>query len=59
MGTMLMGITTQVFGTSRAGVAMIAVMFAIGFICFRVQCKVDEKEGAVPGGGVNLAKERF
>ena len=59
MGTMLMGITTQIFGTSRAGVVVIAAMFVVGFICFRVQCRVDEKEEAAPGGGVDLAKERF
>ena len=30
MGTMLMGITTQLFDTSRAGVAAIAAMFVVG-----------------------------
>lgn len=59
MGTMLMGVATQLFDTSRAGVVVIATMFVIGFICFRVQCKVDEKEEAAPGGGVGFAKERF
>ena len=33
MGTMLMGITTQLFDTSRAGVAAIAAMFVVGFRC--------------------------
>ncbi len=35
MGTMLMGISTQLFDTSRAGVAILAVMFAAGFLLFR------------------------
>jgi len=34
-GTLTMGIATQVFDTSRAGVAVISVMFVIGFILFR------------------------
>ena len=36
MGTLLMGISTQLFDTSRAGVAVLAVMFAIGFVLFRI-----------------------
>lgn len=35
MGTTLMGIFTQLTGTSRSGVAVIAVMFLIGFFLFR------------------------
>ncbi len=34
MGTMLMGVTTQVFHTSKAGVAVIALMIVIGFVLF-------------------------
>ena len=37
MGTMLMGISTQLFDTSRAGVVAIAAMFVIGFIFFQLQ----------------------
>ena len=37
MGTMLMGISTQLFDTSRAGVVVIAAMFVIGFIFFQLQ----------------------
>lgn len=36
-GTLLMGISTQLFDTSRAGVLVIAGMFLVGFICFRGQ----------------------
>ena len=42
MGTMLMGITTQLFDTSRAGVAAIAAMFVVGFICFQMQRRCME-----------------
>ena len=35
MGTLLMGISTQLFNTSRAGVSILAVMFAVGFVLFR------------------------
>ena len=34
MGTMLMGISTQLSGSSRTGVGMLAVMFIIGFFLF-------------------------
>lgn len=59
MGTMLMGITTQLFGTSRAGVVVIAAMFVAGFICFKVQCGIAENEERAPGGEAGFAKERF
>lgn len=36
VGTLLMGISTQLFDTSRAGVAVLAVMFAVGFVLFRI-----------------------
>ena len=36
VGTLLMGISTQLFHTSRAGVAMLALMFAAGFVLFRM-----------------------
>lgn len=46
MGTMLMGISTQLFNTSRAGVALLAVMFVIGFGFFRVAIKKAETKEA-------------
>ncbi len=59
MGTMLMGITTQLFDTSRAGVAAIAAMFVVGFICFQMQRRCMEGEtsqsGAM-GGAAGFAK---
>ena len=42
MGTMLMGISTQLFDTSRAGVVVIAAMFVAGFILFRLQANAEE-----------------
>lgn len=42
MGTMLMGISTQLFNTSRAGVALLAVMFAAGFVLFRMAVRRAE-----------------
>lgn len=37
MGTMFMGISTQIFHTSKAGVIVIAAMFVIGFVVFKLQ----------------------
>lgn len=37
MGTMLMGISTQIFHTSKAGVIVIAAMFVIGSVVFKLQ----------------------
>ena len=37
MGTMVMGISTQIFHTSKAGVIVIAAMFVIGFVVFKLQ----------------------
>lgn len=38
MGTMLMGISTQLFGTSKAGVAMLIFLFLIGLLFFHFGC---------------------
>lgn len=35
MGTMVMGISTQISGNSKTGVALLSVMFLIGFFVFR------------------------
>ena len=38
-GTLLMGISTQLFHTSRAGVALLGVMFLLGFFLFRMAAR--------------------
>lgn len=35
MGTMLVGVASQVSGSSRTGVGMLAVLFLVGFVLFR------------------------
>ena len=42
MGTMMMGVTTQIFHTSKAGVIAIAAMFVVGFVLFIVQVKQED-----------------
>lgn len=42
MGTLLMGVSTQVFDSSKAGVIFIAMMFLIGWIIFNSEDKRDE-----------------
>lgn len=42
MGTMLMGVSTQLFDTSRAGVGMLALMFFAGFFMFRKVVRMEE-----------------
>lgn len=39
MGTFVMGITTQIFNTSKAGVAALTVLFIVGFVLLQVQQK--------------------
>lgn len=39
MGTLLMGTTTQLFGHSRAGVALISTRFVIGYVLFQKAIK--------------------
>lgn len=39
VGTFLMGVTTQIFGTSKAGLASLAFLFVLGFILFQIQRK--------------------
>ncbi len=41
-GTMLMGILTQATGSSKAGVALICLLFVIGFITFRKSNKLQK-----------------
>ncbi|MBO5777959.1 MAG: MFS transporter [Clostridia bacterium] len=42
-GTLLMGTSTQIFGTSKAGVAAIAVMLVLGLLIFMVHTKILKK----------------
>ena len=42
MGTMLMGISTQLFDTSGPAVGLLAVMFAVGFVLFRMAVRKAE-----------------
>ena len=44
MGTMLMGISTQIFHTSKAGVIVIASMFVIGFVIFKIQSQTMQRK---------------
>ena len=39
VGTFLMGVTTQIFGTSKAGLASLALLFVLGFLLFQIQRK--------------------
>ena len=41
MGTMLMGISTQLSGSSKTGVFMLALMFVVGLIAFRKTTKIE------------------
>ena len=43
LGTMLMGISTQLFHTSKAGVVMIAALFVLGFVTFCLQGRQAQK----------------
>ena len=47
MGTMLMGISTQIFDTSKAGVVVIAAMFVVGFVFFQVQRRTEEDQNGL------------
>lgn len=42
-GAFLMGITTQISGNSKTGVAFIAIMFIIGFLIFNKSVKMQAK----------------
>jgi UMF1 family MFS transporter len=44
VGTMLMGATTQIFGTSKAGVGSISLLFIAGFIVFLLQNKAVREQ---------------
>jgi UMF1 family MFS transporter len=46
LGTLLMGISTHIFGTSKAGVAVIALMFVAGFLLFRKAVMENNKTAA-------------
>lgn len=46
MGTMIMGVSTQLFRTSKAGVLAIARMILTGFLLFCLQSRSIEKREA-------------
>lgn len=41
-GTMLMGITTQLSGNSKTGVAFLSLMFVVGFLMFKKAAKMQK-----------------
>lgn len=45
MGTTLVGIVAQVSGNASAGVAVLAVMFAVGFVLFGRAVGIRERSG--------------
>lgn len=45
-GTMLMGISTQLFNTSKAGVAVLDMMFLLGFLLFKRAVGANERAAA-------------
>ena len=57
MGTMLMGISTQIFDTSKAGVVVIAAMFVVGFVFFQVQRRTEEDQNGLPSFYRRFTKE--
>ena len=57
IGTMLMGISTQIFDTSKAGVVVIAAMFVIGFVFFQVQRRTEEDQNYLPSFYRRFTKE--
>ena len=51
MGTMLMGISTQISGNSKTGVAVLALMFVIGFFLFQKAAGMHTENASVKGSG--------
>ncbi|MDD6032034.1 MAG: MFS transporter [Oscillospiraceae bacterium] len=51
VGTMLMGISTQLSGSSRTGVIVMALMFVAGFLFFRIAVKAEKAKQAANGKG--------
>lgn len=41
IGTLLMGVTSQIFNTSKAGVVGLTIMFLIGLVLFSIQMKQE------------------
>ena len=52
-----MGISTQIFDTSKAGVVVIAAMFVVGFVFFQVQRRTEEDQNGLPSFYRRLTKE--
>ena len=44
-GTLLMGITTQISGSSKTGVAFISLMFVVGYFIFKKATKLNSGDG--------------
>lgn len=57
LGTMLMGISTQLFHTSKAGVVMIAALFVLGFVTFCLQGRQAQKGAQTQS--VNPAQQKL
>lgn len=44
METMMVGVATQLSGSSRTGVGLLAVLFVVGLLFFRISDKINRIE---------------
>ena len=44
LGTMIVSVGSQVTGNINMGIGMLAVLFVVGFVLFRVSCKTESAE---------------
>ena len=41
LGTMIVSVGSQLTGSANVGIGMLAVLFAVGFVLFRVSCRTE------------------
>ena len=42
LGTMIVSVGSQLTGSANVGIGMLAVLFAVGFVLFRVSCRTED-----------------
>ena len=41
LGTMIVSVGSQLTGSANVGIGMLALLFAVGFVLFRVSCRTE------------------
>ena len=55
LGTMIVSVGSQLTGSANVGIGMLALLFAVGFVLFRVSCRTEGAKSGVKNYDLKIA----